>query len=320
MAQTEKSASAKSAEVKEMIRRSRHPAERPLTVISCILTLGVFAFLIWLVTSAIRKPADESAVISALSTFLALDKEMVADLLKMGAWAVLAIFIWLVAKYVIALLNERGRAENEDFTIDEVKSDLPERIARQYAEIVGLKETPELFFSERHKSVQLEDVKVYGEDFIVLSTYLLADAMSDERASALRFKLATKMASISLGYYGLMFQVMTVGGRLLPILRGLYIKTLVYSADRMAMEILKKDPEVKVTSEEVAAMMFESEYLVRTATGKLVNMDKVIEDRRKGFAAQGGLGQFFSRLLSEMPLLMDRVDALEHPEKLGRLI
>ena len=74
------------------------------------------------------------------------------------------------------------------------------------------------------------------------------------------------------------------------------------------MEILKKDPEVKVTSKEVAAMMFESEYLVRTATGKLVKMDKVIEDRRKGFAAQGGLGQFFSRLLSEMPLLMDRVD------------
>ena len=92
---------AKNREVEEMIKRARHPAERPLTIISGILTIGIFALLIWLIAYVIRKPEEESAVISFLASFLALEESTVTELLKMGTWAVLVIFLWILIRYIV---------------------------------------------------------------------------------------------------------------------------------------------------------------------------------------------------------------------------
>jgi len=315
-----KNDAAKTREVEEMIRRARHPAERALSIISGILTVGIFAFLLWLVIYAIRKPADESVVVSFLASFLAIEESSAGDLLKMGAWAVLAVFLWILIKYVAALMNEKGRAEDEDFTIEEIKPEKVKKVAEQYAEILGMEEMPEVFFSEKSKGIDIEGIQVYGEDYVVIPMYNMYNVPYDERMVDVRFKLATKLGNIRMGYNGLLFQILTFAGRILPVFKGLYIKSLVYGSDRMALEILKRDPEVQVTGEEIALSLFIGESIYKSTTLKVVDVDKTLRDRRERFHSEGRLSQAMSRLGEDKPLLMDRIEAMEDLSKPGKLI
>lgn len=142
---------------------------------------------------------------------------------------------------------------------------------------------------------------------MVLSTDLTVNMM-DDRMPELRFKLATKLGNIYMGYNNILFQVLTLPGRYIPGLRSLYIKSLIYSSDRMALEILDKDPNVTITREDIAKILLLREF--DTDTHSLINTDQAIRNRDERFEQMGRLEKALLRISSDDPPLMDRIHAV----------
>jgi len=316
--QNQQSSHAKTSEAAAMARRARHPAERILSCISVLITVGILAFLALIVTQGITKPSDETAVADKLAEFLDVDVESAAFLVKAGDWIILLVVLLIYGRYWLALFNESNRAASEDLTCADLASDEPEKILKQYAEILGMKKLPMLYFSDHGEHVTIHDIVAYGKKYMVLSTLLNLESLSDERMPNLRFRLATKIGNIYMGYNSILFQVLTLPGRFLPGLRGLYIKSLIYSSDRMAMEILAKDPTVSLSADDVVRSVFLRDYYINTHP--LIDVNQAIANRRAAFDKMGRLEKALLRLSSIEPPLMDRLNAIRDTSRHGMIV
>lgn len=313
------------SEADAMARMARHPAERILSFLSAFLTIGLLILLAWNVTYNVKTPADESVTVEALAAWFEVEQDVAALLVKAGGWIVLILFLYVYLSYWIALFNEGYRAASEDLTCNDLISGEPKKILDQYAAILGMKKIPELYFSDHGEPVAIQEIVVYGKKYIVLSTALIVRStalsvyMMDDRMPALRFKLATKLGNIYMGYNNILFQVLTLPGRYIPGLRSLYIKSLIYSSDRMALEILAKDPNVTITREDIAKTLLLREFDIDTRP--LINTDQAIRNRDERFEQMGRLEKALLRISSDDPPLMDRIHAvLDTSGKHGTLL
>lgn len=306
------------SEADAMARRARHPAERILSFLSAFLTIGLLILLAWYVTYTVKTPADENATVEALAAWFEVEQDVAALLVKAGAWIVLILFLYVYLSYWIALFNEGNRAASEDLTYNDLISGEPKIILDQYAAILGMKKIPELYFSDHGEPVAIQEIVAYGKKYMVLST-TLSVYMMDDRMPELRFKLATKLGNIYMGYNSILFQVLTLPGRYIPGLRSLYIKSLIYSSDRMALEILAKDPNVTITREDIAKILLLREF--DPDTHPLINTDQAIRNRDERFEQMGRLEKALLRISSDDPPLMDRIHAvLDTSGKHGTLL
>lgn len=306
------------SEADAMARRARHPAERILSFLSAFLTIGLLILLAWNVTYTVKTPADESAAVEALAAWFEVEQDVAALLVKAGAWIILILFLYVYLYYWIALFNEGNRAASEDLTCNDLISGEPKKILDQYAAILGMKKIPELYFSDHGEPVTIQEIVAYGKKYMVLSTALCV-YMMDDRMPELRFKLATKLGNIYMGYNNILFQVLTLPGRYIPGLRSLYIKSLIYSSDRMALEILAKDPNVTITREDIAKILLLREF--DPDTHPLINTDQAIRNRDERFEQMGRLEKALLRISSDDPPLMDRIHAvLDTSGKHGTLL
>lgn len=306
------------SEADAMARRARHPAERILSFLSAFLTIGLLILLAWYVTYTVKTPADENATVEALAAWFEVEQDVAALLVKAGAWIVLILFLYVYLSYWIALFNEGNRAASEDLTCNDLISGEPKIILDQYAAILGMKKIPELYFSDHGEPVAIQEIVAYGKKYMVLST-ALSVYMMDDRMPELRFKLATKLGNIYMGYNSILFQVLTLPGRYIPGLRSLYIKSLIYSSDRMALEILAKDPNVTITREDIAKILLLREF--DPDTYPLINTDQAIRNRDERFEQMGRLEKALLRISSDDPPLMDRIHAvLDTSGKHGTLL
>ncbi len=306
------------SEADAMARRARHPAERILSFLSAFLTIGLLILLAWYVTYTVKTPADENATVEALAAWFEVEQDVAALLVKAGAWIVLILFLYVYLSYWNALFNEGNRAASEDLTCNDLISGEPKIILDQYAAILGMKKIPELYFSDHGEPVAIQEIVAYGKKYMVLST-ALSVYMMDDRMPELRFKLATKLGNIYMGYNSILFQVLTLPGRYIPGLRSLYIKSLIYSSDRMALEILAKDPNVTITREDIAKILLLREF--DPDTHPLINTDQAIRNRDERFEQMGRLEKALLRISSDDPPLMDRIHAvLDTSGKHGTLL
>ena len=295
-----------------MARRARHPAERILSYFSIFLTIAVLVLLAWGITYMVRTPADESAVVEAFASWLDVEKDVAALLAKSGAWIILIVFLLAYFRYWLALNNEEERAASEDLGCADLISQEPQEIMDQYAAMLGMKKTPKLFFSDHGAPVTVYDIVAYGEECVVLSiNYVNKKQIKDERMLEYRFRLATILGNIHMGYNNILFQVLTLPGRFIPGLRGLYLKSLLYSSDRMALEILANDPNVDITREDIAKALLLREF--KGSSHAMIDVDRALENRKERFEEMSRFDKFLLRATSKEPLLMDRIQAVLDP-------
>lgn len=306
------------SEAEKMARRSRHPAERILSLLSILLTVGILVFLIFIIAFSGRTETEKTIFASKLADILDIDGSSAGALVKSGAWGVLVIYLIIYARYWLALFNEKTRADSEDLTCSDIISNEPKKIMEHYANMLGMKDPPVLYFSDHGENVTIRNVVTYGETYLVLSTSLNLEVKEDPRLPTLRYKLATKMGNIFMGYNSILFQVLTLPGRIIPIFKNLYIKSLIYSSDRMALEILAKDTTCAVSPEEVAKYLFLREYNKRVHS--TINIEQAMQNREERFKGQGRFEKALLRLFSEKPPLMDRINAVRDTSKYGPMI
>ena len=306
------------SEAEKMARRSRHPAERILSLLSILLTVGILVFLIFIIAFSGRTETEKTIFASRLADILDIDGSSAGALVKSGAWGVLVIYLIIYARYWLALFNEKTRADSEDLTCSDIISNEPKKIMEHYANMLGMKDPPVLYFSDHGENVTIRNVVTYGETYLVLSTSVNLEVKEDPRLPTLRYKLATKMGNIFMGYNSILFQVLTLPGRIIPIFKNLYIKSLIYSSDRMALEILAKDTTCTVSPEEVAKYLFLREYNKRVHS--TINIEQAMQNREERFKEQGRLEKALLRLFSEKPPLMDRINAVRDTSKYGPMI
>ena len=306
------------SEAEKMARRSRHPAERILSLLSILLTVGILVFLIFIIAFSGRTETEKTIFASRLADILDIDGSSAGALVKSGAWGVLVIYLIIYARYWLALFNEKTRADSEDLTCSDIISNEPKKIMEHYANMLGMKDPPVLYFSDHGENVTIRNVVTYGETYLVLSTSVNLEVKEDPRLPTLRYKLATKMGNIFMGYNSILFQVLTLPGRIIPIFKNLYIKSLIYSSDRMALEILAKDTTCTVSPEEVAKYLFLREYNKRVHS--TINIEQAMQNREERFKEQGRFEKALLRLFSEKPPLMDRINAVRDTSKYGPLI
>ena len=294
-----------------MVRKARHPAEKTLSIISVCMTIVTLLLLMWDIVYNVGTEADQSALVESLSSFLGIEEEAAAFLLKAQAWIVLLVYLIIYFRYWLSLYIEQNRAIAEDLTCADLVSGTPKEIMDRYVEILGMKNPPQLFLSDHGEPVTVNDLEANGEKYIVLSSFL---TMGEQMGPLTEFcyTLATKLAEIQLGHNSIFFQVVTLPGRSLPGFRSLFLRSMAYSSHRLAMEILDRDPTLSISREGIATMLLLRDYEAETRF--LINTEQVLQHREETFEGLGRLGKALLRLGSDDLPLMDRIHTLMDPD------
>ena len=315
-----KTSAADRSDIAAPAKKVRHPAELPLSILSAVITIGFFVLLTIILVKNNPTAVEQNEIESFLTSSFDLDEEISHALIKIGAWLVIIVLVFLYLKYLFALFDEENRVITEGLTCRDVGAEYIEEIAEEYARVLGLTSVPKLYFVSDTTTAQIFDANVYGERFLAFSAVeALTEKSSDEKLPKLRFRMATKLGNISLGYNNLLFQILTLSGRTIPIFRNFYIKTLIYSSDRTALEILQQSQSASITKEDVARELFLRGY--DYDLHELINCQQAMQDRIDAFNQQSRLEKFFMRITSVEPLITDRITAvLDYPNSSGPLL
>lgn len=315
-----KVSSVEKSDMAALAKKVRHPAEIPLSILSAVITIGFFVLMAIFLVKNNPTTQEQNEIESFLTESFDLDEETAHALIKFGAWLVIIILVLLFLKYILTLIDEENRAITEGLTCRDAGAEYIQEIADEYARILGLESVPKLYFVSDSTTAQIFNANVYGERFLAFSAVeALTEKSSDENLPKLRFRIATKLGNISLGYNNLLFQVLTLSGRIIPIFRSFYIKTLIYSSDRMALEILQQSQSATITKEDVARALYLRGYDYELH--EFINWKQAVQDKIDMFNQQSRLNKLYIRIASVEPLITDRITAiLDYPDSHGPLL
>lgn len=197
--------------------RLRHPAERPIFVLSAVINLALLVTAVALVASG----ADW------LERYPRLAKR--ATELQTAAGAA------ILAPFALTLLRNRRRASIRANSVQLSREQLPE-IYEDYARMcaaLGMREPPALFVSDSEIDAPSAAYSTWNAHFIVLDTRFLEPNLDEVRA-VYRFYLGRELGRIRLGHTRWLDEVLIAYVMRLPVLRNPLFHARTYSHDRYA--------------------------------------------------------------------------------------
>ena len=294
-------------ELKKMLRKLRHPAEIPLTVLSVIITLIIFAGLSY---GAIFVRAN-GAAISFLTKHTGIKEKMLSTILSIGGDGVIILLVVLIIRIIYANLTFLGKVVSQEMRAsDSVYSDICQYY-RNRAEELGIKNLPQLFFTTSDYKTELLGVEIRGKNAITVDKAAVVKAEKSDDWLDVEYTICRRVARIFLGHYDLWFQLATFAGRLIPAYRELFSRAMTYSTDRVVQKIMGDEDALKA--------IFTSSYDIDRYRED-IEISEIIENKVKDYSKAERLSKFGANLMSDKPIMPYRLQALIDKDKPGQLL
>ena len=297
------------------INMVRHPKERLIYVISVIINIIAVICVISLVSGEIESFCEHMEIIAA-EQGTTVSKMTIEE--KWGlfedSWydpknqanveiyitvAVLFLLTVAVLEYYYAYIRTSAiKVTNDQF------GDICE-LAEKYAQIMGLKKTPEIYLVQANGIMNAFTSNVIKKRYITINIDLFEIAYRQYKdMDSIGFILGHEMAHIKLRHVSIWIRYTVMLAEVLPFIGPLLSRVREYSCDRMAQAVSKSDG--------IDAMM-------ALTMGKHLYKKTNVIDYIESSKNAKGFWTWFVNLTSSHPVLPKRVRALVNPSVPGKL-
>lgn len=286
------------------IGKLRHRAERPMRIVALLFSLCVNGLLTYLAIQALHNP--ESA--DLLAEYLSDEEEFFQPLIRYGAFFVIAAIVVLFVVIVWRFFKNFGEAVSCDLPVsDRQFANLKESCAL-YAEKLGLGFVPELYISQEGSAeIETSFMTIKSERYIRLNCYYTLTACDTENFSTVRFLIASELAHIALGHRSILWTLLTIPARVLPVFKDVAARAMNYSADAIAAALIGEKEAVE------AIVILSNDPYMAEEMDKDVYVDDIIHQG-------GGIHRFartYYNFISDVSVPAYRIAALKDPERKG---
>ena len=291
---------------KDLLKKIRHPAETPLTVIATLITVGAYFFVSYLCINA----ATDDDKIAELTKLLGTDNVTVKSLIKFGNWAIVIIIIFIILNLIYIDKSYIGKSSVKSVRLKDSKySSLCDAIA-QCCEKLGIKKVPIAYIESAPIDSSFLGIKIRSNDAISIKDSELRNAEKTNDFSRVEYLIARSLAKIYLGHNSIWANVFTFISKLTPGFNSLYERVMCYSVDNVVKYLIGKEAALKG----VFDTYYGNELYDDTA-----DMEKIIKDKIRAENKSESFGRFLENVFADKPLPNYRLEALIYDNKNGKL-
>lgn len=289
------------------IKKLRHRAEGPLKIVCLVFSLCVYGLLTYLAIRALK--ARESA--DMLIEYISDEEGFFQPLIRFGALFVVAAFVVLYIVIVWKFFKNFGETVSCDLPVsDRQFTNLKEK-CEFYADKLGIGIVPELYISQfGNAEIETSFMTLKGERYIRLNCCYILTACDTGNYNTVNFLIASELAHIALGHRNILWTLLTIPARILPIFNDLVARAMNYSADAIAAELIGNKEAV-----EAIIILSNDPYMVEQMN-KDIYMDDIIKTKEDYHHC----ARTYYNLISDVSIPAYRISALKDPErKSGKL-
>lgn len=283
------------------LKELRHKAEKPLHIISLLFSLITYGIFTYLAVEAARN--DEAGDI--LTRLFEDEEEGIFEpLFRYGA---LFVLIALAVTFLVILfrgIRNYGEAVTCDVPVSDRQFPELKNTCTAYAKRLGIRYVPELFISEENNAeIEFSSLTVKSGNYIRLNGYSVYCSHESDDYTLQYFRIASELAHIALGHRSILWILLTLPARVLPLYRHMYVRVMNYSADRVAAELMGKE-------EAVTSIVFSTNdfYFI-----SIVDRKAFLKDVKNLNTGWHKVSRLYYNMTSDIPSLAERVSAILDP-------
>ena len=223
-----------------IIRNTRHGAELPLRIIAIVfgaliyVMAGVFGLML-------RIPGVKGEYIELLAEY-GYDEASAAQVLNvLGKIGFACLLLALACAAVILIVSiYRQYALEMSYAVKVSPKNFPEIYEKscEMATKLGLKKLPEVYVAQENGSLNAFSAKVFGKNYLQLNSEIVDIAyMENKDFDTVYFVMAHEMGHIYFRHVGILYNLMILIFRLIPIIGPALSRAQEYSADRVAQAL-----------------------------------------------------------------------------------
>ena len=286
----------RSKKIYSTVKKARHPAEIPVTVIAAVITVAFYL----LVTYALVIGANDDAVIGRIMNFLGARARVINYCIRIGGPAIFVIFLILLGRLCLADVSYVGKLASSCPKLENTKY---EEIKALYADVIKdleIEKPPAVYIGEVDDPSYL-GITVCSNKALCLNPDDIKDALKDGDLGNLKDTIIRKLAVIYLGHYDIPVVLFTFVARLLPIFHSMCERVLCYSVDKFTTEVSGKDEAIRC----LFCSRFNAEDYPEDADGKEIVLKAV-----KALTSYEKSGLGYNNFTSSEPPVAYRLHAM----------
>lgn len=234
--------------IKEILKKSRHPYERKLVVVSCVLSIAIYIFAGY----ALLVASNSEVVLNKLSALTGIRGRAYELIIRIGGPVVLLFLVFTLIRLALINYTYIGESSSSSPRLSQTKYKEVIDIYNKLIEKLEIKKAPEVYVSTNIKDSNYMGITMCSNDAINIDAKLVKDAYRNKDFSMVEYELVRRLAYIYLGYFNMFSIVLTLPVRSLPYIKELFGKVICYSVDKFAGNVLGK--------EKVATIIYEDNY------------------------------------------------------------
>ena len=296
----------KTKEQKALLKKCRHRAEIPVTIVAIVLTVAVAVLIVFLFGSVGKNQQAEEILIEQFEY----EQTDIDFAVKCGRYLLIAIVVFLFLKLLWELFKNAGIAMVNDIPFEEKYDPKLYKEYQTFCEKLGIREIPKLLLAADKENLESTGITIKSEWYLRmdLSSVDIAGITGDD--DVIRFEVLHDLAHIAYHHYHYALLIATVAARWIPIVKSIYNRVMCYSADRLTAELISREECITVFLERYMQSTYESE--------RRDEYIKRLKDQKLTFTER--LSAALYNLTQDTPSYPDRIRALMDERNHGRVV
>ena len=298
----------------DVIKKARHPAETPLTILSALFTIAVYG----LVTYVLIFGANDNEKLSKILGFFGIQARGINILINVGGPAIFLILSFLFFKLFIKCASEIGRLSIKYPRLQDSNFDKVKEIYDKMTSDLQLSTPPIVYIAGEEKSKNKDKdknkntilgIRLNSNKSFSIESKIIEDAIENDDYTNVEYEFARNLGDIYLSHYNIPVIMFTFVFRIVPYLHELVERTLYYSTDKFVSQIIGKE---QLMYDLYNNNYDDDLYPHENKEKNIINIIKNVNEYEK-------IGRVYENFNSEEPIIVYRLEAIYY-DKPGKII
>lgn len=296
-----------------IIKKARHPAEIPFTIISALFSIGTYALLTYILVFGAN---DNARLTKALGMF-GIKSRGINLIINIGGPAIFLIILFLFFTLFIKCESQIGKLSIKYPRLQDSNYEKIKEIYDKMVSDLQVSTPPVVYIAEDDKNKKdnksKDDNTIFGIRLNSSKAFSIEKRIIDEAEEKgdytdVEYEFAKNLGDIYLGHYNIPVIVFTFVLRIIPYFHEMIERTLYYSTDKFVAQIIGKEQLMY----NLYNKSFDNDLYPNESKEK--NIINIIKNANEF----EGLGRTYENFNSEEPIIPYRLKAI-YQEKPGKI-
>lgn len=298
----------------DVIKKARHPAEVPLTVLSALFSITAYGLITYVLIFGAN---DNEKLTQALGLF-GIKARGINLIINIGGPAIFLILLFLFFKLCIKCASEIGKLSIKYPRLQDSDFDKAKEIYDKMTSDLQLSTPPVVYITNSEKNKNKDkgknDNTIFGirlnsSKAFSIESKIIEDAIEKDDYTEVEYEFAKNLGDIYLSHYNIPVIVFSFAFRMIPYFHELIERTLYYSTDKFVSQVIGKEQLMY----NLYNSNFENDpYPHGSKESNIINIIKNVNEYEK-------VGRIYENFNSEKPIITYRLEAIYY-DKPGKIL